>query len=79
MEWISVKDRLPENTDDVLCYFPRDGITVGYYDSTQFRRFKNREGIFEVTDTGWQDNFPWAVRSSCSHWMPLPNAPETGH
>lgn len=65
MEWISIKDRVPENTDDVLvidddgkmsvsCYFLHQGYD-GY--------------IFEDRDCCRR-------MGEISHWMPLPEPPK---
>ena len=65
-EWISVKDRLPDNTNVVLVYDLRisRGINVpkirfGFYFGNTWHR---SEG------TGW--------KIDVSHWMPLPNPPK---
>lgn len=59
-QWISVKDRLPDDEKDVLCYLG-DAIlrftTVGY-----------------LLDGEWRgDGFPLRY---VTHWMPLPEPPK---
>lgn len=60
MEWISVKDGLPEDKRDILVWSPRyQEVVIAWYDE---------EEDFWRTD----DNFaPFP-----SHWMPLPEPPK---
>lgn len=68
MEWISVKDRLPEPETDVLA-FRYDHISIFTY------RY-NRRGILKfmyMDDSGyWCEVFAPEV----THWMPLPEHPK---
>lgn len=66
IQWISVKDRLPEEGEKVLIYTKTDITTFGLY--TKNYGFGKREG-FECGD-----GFMWMNTSS--HWMPLPEPPE---
>lgn len=79
MEWISVKDRLPE--DDEKIKFYNDGsmefTTVLAYNGTvkmtnrlNVHNRSNFPGI-EKTD-GWV----WACCAEVTHWMPLPELPK---
>lgn len=62
MEWISVKDRLPEKRKDVLCLFQ---------DNT---RIRNRIEISWVDSVGC---FLYeAIYGEVTHWMPLPEPPK---
>ncbi len=69
MEWISVKDRLPENKSNVLFFtngFTKNVMRMGnFYLEDSFGR-KNQfcDGAF----------FPIEF---ISHWMPLPEPPKT--
>ncbi len=63
MEWISVKDRLPEQ-EDVLLYFSCDKYAVGFI-----------EGEDWYTYTG--DDWYTACEALPSCWMPLPEPPKT--
>ena len=77
MEWISVKDRLPEEGVEVLIYCNPDIVqavfSVGYW-----------KGSFDVTDY-MNDGFV-PDRRICkqgsdydyvTHWMPLPEPPKS--
>lgn len=60
-QWISVDDRLPENTDDVLGWDVGENCCVVVY--------------WLAAVTGWrQFNVPGVPR--ITHWMPLPKKPE---
>jgi len=70
MKWISVKERLPEDGQDVFGYWPlyseSKKITGLNYSVVKFRK-DNSWWSLEVTE----DDF-----CSPSHWMPLPEAPK---
>ena len=60
-DWISVKDRLPDDTRYVLCYGSSGAEPyVGYYAYHH--------------DCKWYDYDN--ENSYCTHWMPLPEPPE---
>lgn len=58
-QWISVKDRLPENCIEVLVYDTDCGIVIGWYDK-------------EIGDFAADFISPLDV---VTHWMPLPEPP----
>ena len=69
-EWISVKDRLPENNKKVLCcyYFgERNDMpfisTLDYYATDEMPHFQHTLGNENMHVT---------------HWMPLPEPPRDG-
>lgn len=59
-EWISVKDRLPEEEKEVLCYL---GNALGKGLIVAFRR--HGDWYFD----GWKC-------PTVTHWMPLPEPPK---
>jgi len=66
MEWISVKDRLPEYKKRVILYAP------SYSGRPIF------EGILKQTDESgnvWEDAEKF-IRTSITHWQSLPEPPK---
>jgi len=63
MEWISVKDELPENGKYVLCWCSLDGYVIDCFDCM-------------VGDEAWFYGTRDEYRSSVTHWMPLPKEPK---
>lgn len=68
MEWISVKDRLPEVYAKVLCYFPNkrygSQIAVSYFESNAIESGMCADAFKHGKPT---------------HWMPLPEPPKEDH
>lgn len=61
-QWISVKDRLPEDNSDVLAYMQN---------SIESRIFP------ACYHKGWWEDCIWNTRClSVTHWMPLPEPPK---
>lgn len=71
-EWISVKDRLPEKSQEVIvfCRTPglNDFVNTVYY-SAKFQEFNwcDFMGDPPKSEKGYRD---------VTHWMPLPEPPE---
>lgn len=69
MEWIAIKDRLPEIDQQVLfCAFLYEGFTdveIGWYEGG--KTDSDLGDIAIETAWGW---FP------CTHWMPVPDKPK---
>lgn len=61
MEWISVKDRLPEIWQNVLVFCD------GMYDVAEFY------GVYYNGDPNWEYT---GFGKDPTHWMPLPDPPE---
>lgn len=70
-QWISVKDKLPPQGEEVLAYVPLDGqIFVGH-----------------CSKYYWKDQYVWYITTAMkvtktmtkkvSHWMHLPGAPKS--
>lgn len=77
MEWVSVKDKLPENDEDVLVYHLEDDhITVGYFESENVSYYIQSDGSKFYTYSGWETEIPWAQKGEVTHWMPLPDKPK---
>lgn len=77
MNWISVKDRLPEKGPVLICFlepffgkFSKE-IGIGYYDSPS--DYENPED-----GTGWRFWNPDRIvlGGGVTHWKPLPEPPE---
>ena len=72
MEWISVKDRLPEEYVKVLT------IDILHYDPPNYKI----DHIIHIReDDTYQEQYIWGCRlydeqNDVSHWMPLPEPPE---
>ena len=65
-QWVSVKDRLPEEQKEVLIYLPE-------YGSVETAAF------FEIPSLNlkeWAQNEDAYMFDEVSHWMPLPEPPE---
>ena len=76
-EWISVKDKLPQNDEDVLVYHSEDFyITVGFYNSDNVQSYIESNGHRFYTKDGWETDIQWAQKGRVTHWMPLPLPPK---
>lgn len=79
-EWISVKDRLPEEDGEYLCFyknfFDTTGVLILEFALNMRERFfspdfKNRSGFCEYVGDG-----AWVEIDCVTHWMPLPEPPK---
>lgn len=66
MEWISVKDRLPEEYSTNLVWAPE------YHDEPFVSIYKNKR--FEDIEFRSDDEFR-IIKEFVTHWMPLPKPP----
>lgn len=74
-EWISVKDKLPEPGELVLCYF--DGILNEYYRMKKKNDTVSGFGTSKhhvVRELITKNGERWADEG-VTHWMPLPEPP----
>ena len=63
MEWISVKDRLPEVSEDILAWGPEGDVELGFLSQVDI-------------DNGHPENGGWCdFYFTVTHWMPLPEPP----
>ena len=64
-EWISVKDRLPEECEDVLLY--------AEWESAGISGVSHNSGV----KIGWRCGDRWHIDGKCrvkaTHWLPLPS------
>ena len=75
MEWISVKDRLPDKDMDVVYLGEVWRYGVKTYDSSGVCHF------YKETAGGWFDTTPQDgdhQSTEVTHWMPLPPPPTDG-
>ena len=59
VDWISTKDRLPEDMDYVLTWGPE----------------RHRIGFYHPDSELWRLADRWASREMVTHWTPLPEPP----
>ena len=68
-QWISVKDRLPEDGEDVLIWY-------------EYFRYGSYNRMFQTHGIGYQFNGHWSGVDPLGHkarvfaWMPLPEPPK---
>ena len=78
-EWISVKERLPEENGRYLCNIP---IYEGYQEVLYFATnleavddydfyHRNHAGFFD-----YEHKYGYCEHSDVTHWMPLPEPPK---
>lgn len=78
MEWISVKDRMPELLTDVLVLTiePRDYTILKYNSHMQVAfLFERLVSEFESEESK-KDILRWSIFGDITHWMPLPEYPK---
>lgn len=72
-QWISVKDRLPEDGVGWCtvygCILSRWSVQPGFYDR------ESKEWVSRFIN-GYMDDEGYAPFKSVTHWMPLPEAPK---
>ena len=63
MEWISVKDKLPNQNELVLCYSSSEGVISDSLYS-------------KIGSEIWFNGNKESYRNDITHWMPLPEPPK---
>ena len=83
MEWISVKDRLPDRDGEYLCvsldvFFGKKFIEVHNFtknlykvDKYDFKDEKGKSGFY-----GYDREYGYFQIGNVTHWMPLPKLPK---
>ena len=65
-EWISVKDKLPLDSRNILIYSKDWGVGYGWYTDWQGWYYCYYDG----------DEFIHIPENDITHWMPLPESPK---
>lgn len=69
-EWISVDERLPEDSREVLCWYLNTEGRYCYVIGSYSRR------LFEGWETDIDNNECYYSPVKVTHWMPLPEPPD---
>lgn len=78
MEWISVEDRLPEDTDinfheDSIMRFTTVLVYGSYVKMANRILVHNKINLPNIMKT---NGYEWSGREKVTHWMPLPEPPK---
>ena len=73
-EWISVKERLPDDNTPVLICFREGRFEVGGL-FWAYPSFEDSYTAFQYWDSFNNDGQDWEW-NDITHWMPLPNTPK---
>ena len=78
-QWISVKDRLPENHSSVLIYSKHSGIVKSWfsnYNTTYGTEFRDKDrNILDPWFCSSGSKQYSKTRGNITHWQPLPTPP----
>ena len=70
MEWVNVKERLPENGEPLLAITDQGGFVVASIVDGMWEPSKNAIGV--ITESSCFA----IIKGEITHWQPLPSAPE---
>ena len=73
MKWISVKERFPLDTNDVLVFEKSTGMYVAYRSNCKWYAFTDG---FEAYNDDGSAIIEIFNAHNITHWMPLPEPPE---
>lgn len=71
MEWISVKDRLPEDLEHVLVFVKKSYVINSKYLPANHQNV----GVFD-DGTWWDASIVKLINGEVTHWQPLPESPK---
>lgn len=82
LEWISVKDKLPNKNGKYLCCYRLYAFgskSIGIYSFAKNLRKVDKYDFKSENRAGWYDyDSEWGYyeRNNVTHWMPLPELPK---
>ncbi len=76
MEWISIKNKLPTEQEDVLTYGVVSGKKAGKEYSPVYVGFYECGAFYSSYD--YYENNIYISLYNVTHWMPLPEPPKEG-
>jgi hypothetical protein len=83
-QWISVKDRLPDEHDSLFANRPHLSKQMWAKESDSvivYVRFPDGTGRVtegRLQDGKWWTRIPLSLEPTVTHWMPMPEAPKDG-
>ena len=80
-KWISVKDRFPDKNGRYLCYYKTIfGSGMEVYDFATNLEQIDKYDFYRKNRCGWyvfESDYGFCECVAITHWMPLPEAPES--
>lgn len=77
MEWISIKDRLPEESDEGIIFYDGDEVLHGWY----MKKYPSwdHDGQVSYKEDGIclnETEGSYIPLKDVTHWIPMPNPPK---